>query len=465
MKIRICLLASLLITPLLGAVPVHAATVINAGDLVKIASQPDVYYVGPDMKRYVFPNEKTYFSWYTGFDTKTISDMEMASLSIGGAVTYRPGTRMIKLTTDPKTYAVDAGGVLRWIENEAVATSLYGSNWNTKIDDLPDAFLATYKYGPSIGVASAFNPSNESAAAVSIAVDKGLISGTPPVTPPPPTQTATSTLDLIISKNPASAGDIELLTASGTSPTGVSKIDLFFGGVLIKTCAFSPCAGETQIPLSGTLTSYDAKAVFTAMDTSVLTKTVTVPIGAVASNLVTVSVGRSIILTGQAGEAIVDADASVAVLRTDIFVGGTSVKACATASHECRWSDVLTGSVGTVYDVYGQVTDTLGRTYNSVHKTITIGLNDSPAVTVAAAKPLIYVGETVDVTVSATDDNGIAKIEVMKDGVVLKTCESATPCTITTGPWMSAGTLTFSGRATDTLGLLGTGDPISVTVQ
>jgi hypothetical protein len=30
---------------------------------------------------------------------------------------------------------------------------------------------------------------------------------------------------------------------------------------------------------------------------------------------------------------------------------------------------------------------------------------------------------------------------------------------------MSAGTLTFSGRATDTLGLLGTGDPISVTVQ
>jgi hypothetical protein len=360
---------------------------------------------------------------------------------------------------------VSKGGILRWIENEAVAVSLYGSDWNTKIDDLPDAFFATYKYGVSIGTLSAFSPNAELTAAVSIAADKGLVAVTPPPPPPPPTTTSTAMLDLIVSKSPAAGGDIELLTASATHPMGVTKIELFFDDILIKTCAYSPCAGDTQIPVSGTKTSYVAKAVFTAMDTSVLTKTVTVPIDGGSTGLVTASVSRAVIRQGQAGDVIVQSDASIAVLRTDIYVNGVSIKACATASHECRWSDILNGSVGTVYDVYGMVTDTIGRTYLSAHTTITIGLNDSPVVTVSPAKTLIYKGEALDVTVSASDDNGIAKIEILKDGAVIKTCDSAAPCTMTTGPWPNAGTLTFSGRATDTLNLTANGVPASVTVQ
>ncbi|MSR85530.1 hypothetical protein EXS71_03810, partial [Candidatus Uhrbacteria bacterium] len=42
---------------------VASAAVISAGDLVK-ASGPAVYYYAADQKRYVFPNEKSYWSWY-----------------------------------------------------------------------------------------------------------------------------------------------------------------------------------------------------------------------------------------------------------------------------------------------------------------------------------------------------------------------------------------------------------------
>ena len=57
---------------------------------------------------------------------------------------------MVKITTDPKTYVVDANNVLRWVPSEAAAVALYGANWNQMIDDLPDAFFADYTIGDPI---------------------------------------------------------------------------------------------------------------------------------------------------------------------------------------------------------------------------------------------------------------------------------------------------------------------------
>ena len=127
----------------------HAA---SAGDLIKMAGNPAVYYLGSDDKRYVFPTEGTFKTWYADFSgVVTISDSEMYSYTIGGNVAYRPGTRMIKITTDPKVYALEAGGVLRHVPSEAVAEDLYGASWNTLIDDMPDAFFAaTYSYGDAL---------------------------------------------------------------------------------------------------------------------------------------------------------------------------------------------------------------------------------------------------------------------------------------------------------------------------
>ncbi|HJV33294.1 MAG TPA: YHYH protein [Patescibacteria group bacterium] len=158
---------------LLGYGLVRAATA-PANSLVK-ASGASVYYYGSDGKRYVFPNEKTYLTWYADFSTvRTVSDAELASMPIGGNVTYRPGVRMIKVTTDPKVYAVDAGGKLRAIPSESVAAALYGSDWNKKIDDVPDAFFVNYTLGLPLSSASDFAPSSVTASVPSIAADRGL---------------------------------------------------------------------------------------------------------------------------------------------------------------------------------------------------------------------------------------------------------------------------------------------------
>ncbi len=129
------------------------ASAAMAGDLIK-ASGPAVYYFAADGKRYVFPNEKTYFSWFMDFSSvKTISDAELASYMIGGNVTIRPGTNLVKITTDPKVYAVAPGGVLRWVESESIATTLYGSAWASRVVDVPDSFFINYTVGASISTA------------------------------------------------------------------------------------------------------------------------------------------------------------------------------------------------------------------------------------------------------------------------------------------------------------------------
>jgi len=121
-----------------------------SGTLIK-GSPPSVYYCGADGKRYVFVNAPAYFSWYPDFSgVQTVSDATLANIPIGGNITYRPGSRMVKIMSDPKTYVVARGGVLRWVETEDAAARLYGANWNTMIDDVPDSFFVNYKVGAPI---------------------------------------------------------------------------------------------------------------------------------------------------------------------------------------------------------------------------------------------------------------------------------------------------------------------------
>lgn len=126
---------------------VAKAAIPTAPALVK-GSLASVYYLGTDGKRYVFPNETTFFTWYKDFSgVVTITDSELASLPIGGNVTFREGSWMGKITTDPKTYWVSKGGVLQLVSSEADAIKLAGSQWAKQVRDIPDAFFVNYKIG------------------------------------------------------------------------------------------------------------------------------------------------------------------------------------------------------------------------------------------------------------------------------------------------------------------------------
>ncbi|MFA4942829.1 MAG: hypothetical protein WC564_04295, partial [Patescibacteria group bacterium] len=129
-----------------GISPVKASA--QAGDLIKKDGLSTVYYLGADGKRYVFPSDTVYFSWYKDFSgVVTVSATELSSYPLGANVVMRPGTKLVKITTDPSVYAVEANGVLRKIQSEADAIALYGSMWAKRVIDVADSFFTNYTIG------------------------------------------------------------------------------------------------------------------------------------------------------------------------------------------------------------------------------------------------------------------------------------------------------------------------------
>ncbi|OGL97446.1 hypothetical protein A2318_03530 [Candidatus Uhrbacteria bacterium RIFOXYB2_FULL_45_11] len=121
-----------------------------------------VYYYATDGKRHAFTNDKVFFTWFSDFSSvKEVSAEFMASLTLGKNVTYRPGVKMVKFQTSPQVYAVAKGGVLRPILSESIASALYGTDWNKKIDDISDVFYGNYTFGEPVVYAADYDPFQE----------------------------------------------------------------------------------------------------------------------------------------------------------------------------------------------------------------------------------------------------------------------------------------------------------------
>lgn len=455
------------------AIPAKAAT-LNAGDLIK-ASGPAVYYYSQNGKRLVFPTEGTYKTWYRDFSgVKTISDNELAAISLGGNVTYRPGVRLIKITTDPKVYAVAAGGTLRYVSSEALAASLYGPDWNTKIDDVPDAFFTNYKTGSAITATTDYTPTDATRLAADIDTDKSsvVVSPTPTPTPtstnPTPTSTNPLSLTLVSDKTTVHVSDVVNLTATAQYTTGMRLISLYFEGLLVTTCNNTgSCSGNYQMPGMLDKTSYEAKAVAEAIDMTTASKTLTILAASSTApdSRATIRVDQPVIRPSQYTGITVESDSSIDVKNITIYVNGNAHKGCDYQGRSCKWTEAFTGVVGTVFTTYGIITDTLGRTYYTQTKTITLSDNDVPSVDIQTSKPWVYVGEQATVTVSGADQDGIQSSDIFDSHHnLLKHCDGAALCIVTAGPWTVKGNVLFYGKATDMLGATNE-QTVTLTIQ
>jgi len=138
-------------------------TALEPFTLVK-GSGSAVYYVAADGLRYVFPNQAIFETWYPSGKKplmQTLSNSALAKIPLGKNILFRPGTVLVKITTDPRVYAVSRFGVLHWITSEAIARQLYGTTWNKLVRDVPDVFFTDYNIGSPIHKPSDYSPSSE----------------------------------------------------------------------------------------------------------------------------------------------------------------------------------------------------------------------------------------------------------------------------------------------------------------
>ena len=452
------------------ATPAFAQTILP-GDLIK-GSGSAVYYYAHNGTRFVFPTEATFKTWFSDFSkVETLSDVDLAAIPLGGNVTYHAGSRMVKISSDPKVYAVANHGVLRWVETEEAAAILYGKDWAKNIDDLQEGFFFNYQIGTPITSAADFSVVQERAAAsleliqtdTSSTADISLsTSSTPtdtttstPATTLPPTSTSTSPLVFTSSQPTVQLNDILTLSATFTGSTP-QRIELYFDNSLVTTCTVSSCSGEVTVPESSTLKAYVVEARAVALNNSIISQTLTLPITPSYSDMVHIRVGQSQIMPTQQASAMETVDAGL-FGRLDIVVDGADLKGCRDGFHSCGWSDYLSGPIGSVHDIFGVLSDGLGRQFRSASAYITLIDHEVPHVDITPAKTQIYAGETVDITVTASDSYGITSMDVLNDGKILKHCVGAAPCTATTGPWTaSSSPLLFVGQATDAQGYVST---------
>ncbi|MCD4760634.1 hypothetical protein K8R42_01930, partial [bacterium] len=149
MKKTILLTLMAFILSLFQASVIKASPHYAAGSLLALEGVDGaaVYYIGSDGNKYVFPDGKTYGTWYDNFDDVVRVDVaELDNYPDGGAITYRPGTKLITHENTAKIYAVGSGGALHWIPTTEVAETLYGETWYTRVMDvLPGYFSSSYE--------------------------------------------------------------------------------------------------------------------------------------------------------------------------------------------------------------------------------------------------------------------------------------------------------------------------------
>ncbi len=139
----------------------NSTTVLNPGDVVKLADQPMIYYIGGDNRRYVFPYTPDWANWKNVFyswglvdsQVKTVTMAQLTALAIGGNVTVRPGTYLVQnlaVNGSAYVYAVSYPNILHLVPTDQLPI-LYGTNWASRVLTIPDAFWVNYAPGQPVG--------------------------------------------------------------------------------------------------------------------------------------------------------------------------------------------------------------------------------------------------------------------------------------------------------------------------
>jgi hypothetical protein len=259
-------------TALTALSPLAASAAAPNGSLIKGMTSSSVYYLA-DGKRYAFPNESVFFTWYGDFSSvMTVSDTELASYQLAGNVTYRPGSRLVKIQTDPKVYAVSRYGILRWVNSEYMAALLYGQNWNTNVDDIPDTFFTNYLVGPSTDVSPAYAVASE-LSVTSILQNIRPAGFVPPVSTIPTPTPGSLTLTVTVSASEATLNQSVLVFANAAGNGSVSKLELYSdkSSMPIATCLSSTtCSATYTVTQAPQQTQFTAIA-YDAMGNKILT--------------------------------------------------------------------------------------------------------------------------------------------------------------------------------------------------
>lgn len=112
---------------------------LEPGDLYTVPGDSAVFILTEDMEAMYFPNAEVFFTWFENFDGVNVISPEQSGaypLADTPGVNFRPGSRLVKITTNPRVYAVGPDNMRHWIPSGEVAEELYGPAWASIVRDV-----------------------------------------------------------------------------------------------------------------------------------------------------------------------------------------------------------------------------------------------------------------------------------------------------------------------------------------
>lgn len=123
---------------------------LEPGDLYTVEGDTAVFLVTEDMEAMYFPNSEVYHTWFSDFSGINRLDSADFELADQPGVNFRPGSRLVKITTNPRVYAVGPNNMLHWVTDGAIAQALYGANWASLVRDVHVYHWSNYEFGTDL---------------------------------------------------------------------------------------------------------------------------------------------------------------------------------------------------------------------------------------------------------------------------------------------------------------------------
>jgi RHS repeat-associated protein len=154
-------------------------------------------------------------------------------------------------------------------------------------------------------------------------------------------------------------------------------------------------------------------------------------------------------------------DSDGTISKVEFFHGGTNLIATVTSSpYTNNWTGVAAGS----YNVTAKATDNLNGATTSSPVAVTVTNPPTVNITSPAGGAIFSAPGSVTLTATASDTDGIQKVEFFHGGTNLIATVTSSPYTYNwTG--VAAGTYSLTAKATDNLGVPTTSSPVSITVS
>lgn len=284
----------------------------------------------------------------------------------------------------------------------------------------------------------------------------------------PVTVTVTAPLPVVNLTSPAAGSSfndpasITLVAAASITSGTISKVEFLDGAVLLATDTTSP---------------YSAVWTGGAVGSHSLTARATSSLGTVATSpAVVISISNpapSVSMTAPANGASFSAPATItlsanasdsngSITKVEFFNGATLLGTDTAAPYSVVWSNVAAGN----YNLTAKATDNAGAMKTSPVVTVAVvapNLGPTVSLTAPANGAVFTVPFSTPLSASASDANGVSKVEFFDNGVLIGSADTVAPYSVN---WSSTtlGSHSLTARATDGLGAVSTSALVVATV-